>query len=95
MNKENNTISTFDSIKNEVLDSIDSFIYAKYLSGKYTYVNQALLDLFEKKLLDVIGFDDGHFYDLIFSKQSQLNDDLVMSKALRVESEDKNFIKTC
>lgn len=95
MNKENNTISTFDSIKNEVLDSIDSFIYAKYLSRKYTYANQALLDLFEKKLLDVIGFDDGHFYDSVLSRQLKINDDLVMSKALRVESEDKNFIKTC
>ena len=93
MNKENNTISTFDSIKNEVLDSIDSFIYAKDLSGKYTYANQALLDLFEKKLLDVIGFDDGHFYDSVLSRQLKINDDLVMSKALKVESEEKNFIK--
>ncbi|WP_220465595.1 diguanylate cyclase [Colwellia sp. BRX10-3] len=93
MNKENNTISTFDSIKNEVLDSIDSFIYAKDLSGKYTYANQALLDLFEKKLADVIGFDDSHFYDLVLSKQLQINDDLVMNKGIRVESEEKNFIK--
>lgn len=93
LNKENNTISTFDSIKNEVLDSIDSFIYAKDLSGKYTYANQALLDLFEKKLADVIGFDDSHFYDLVLSKQLQINDDLVMNKGIRVESEEKNFIK--
>ena len=93
MNKENNTISTFDNIKNEVLDSIDSFIYAKDLSGKYTYANQALLDLFEKKLADVIGFDDSHFYDLVISKQLKINDDLVMNKAIRVESEEKNFIK--
>ncbi|WP_220461245.1 sensor domain-containing diguanylate cyclase [Colwellia sp. MB3u-4] len=93
MNKENNTISTFNSIRNEVLDSIDSFIYAKDLSGKYTYANQALLDLFEKKLADVIGFDDSHFYDLVISRQLKINDDLVMNKAIRVESEEKNFIK--
>ncbi|MFT5815221.1 MAG: hypothetical protein ACI9VT_002993 [Psychroserpens sp.] len=31
------------------------------MSGKYTYANQALLDLFEKTLADVIGFDDSHF----------------------------------
>ncbi|MFT5635708.1 MAG: diguanylate cyclase (GGDEF)-like protein/PAS domain S-box-containing protein [Cognaticolwellia sp.] len=93
LNKENNTIPTFDSIKNEILDSIDSLIYAKDLSGKYTYANQALLYLFEKKLADVIGFDDSHFYDLVFSKQLQINDDLVMNKGIRVESEEKNFIK--
>jgi diguanylate cyclase (GGDEF)-like protein/PAS domain S-box-containing protein len=93
LNKETNTISTYNSISNEVLNSIDSFVYAKDLSGKYTYANQALLDLFEKKLADVIGFDDNHFYDVVLSKQSQINDHLVMNEALRVEGEEKNFIK--
>lgn len=76
-----------------MLDSIDSFIYTKDLSGKYTYANQAVLDLFEKSLPEVIGFDDCHFFDLVHSKQLQSNDELVMEQAIRVESEEKNYIK--
>ncbi|MFQ3209052.1 MAG: hypothetical protein ACI9HU_000534, partial [Colwellia sp.] len=45
MTKEKN-IAAFDNIKNQVLDSIDSFIYTKDLLGNYTYANQAVLNLF-------------------------------------------------
>jgi diguanylate cyclase (GGDEF)-like protein/PAS domain S-box-containing protein len=91
--KDKDKAPTFNDIKSEVLDSIDSFIYTKDLSGKYTYANQALLNLFEKKLTEVIGYDDSHFFDLVISRQLQINDDLVMNKAIRVESEETNFIK--
>ncbi|PKG82721.1 sensor domain-containing diguanylate cyclase [Colwellia sp. 75C3] len=93
LSKEKNTATAFDSIKGQVLNSIDSFIYTKDLSGKYTYANQAVLDLFEKSLTEVVGFDDSHFFDLALSKQLQINDRLVMDQALRVESEESNFIK--
>jgi diguanylate cyclase (GGDEF)-like protein/PAS domain S-box-containing protein len=93
LSKETNTTTAFDSIKNQMLDSIDSFIYTKDLSGKYTYANQAVLDLFEKSLADVVGFDDSHFFDLALSKQLQINDRLVMDQAIRIESEESNFIK--
>ena len=93
LSKEKNTASAFDCIKDQVLNSIDSFIYTKDLSGKYTYANQAVLDLFEKSLADVVGFDDSHFFDLTLSKQLQINDRLVMDQAIRVESEESNFIK--
>jgi diguanylate cyclase (GGDEF)-like protein/PAS domain S-box-containing protein len=92
LTKEKN-IAAFDNIKNQVLDSIDSFIYTKDLLGNYTYANQAVLNLFEKNLAEVIGFDDSHFFDLALSTQLQINDDLVMNQAIRVESEESNFIK--
>tara|TARA_R110000737_G_scaffold13690_2_gene29588 strand:+ start:2172 stop:3452 length:1281 start_codon:yes stop_codon:yes gene_type:complete len=92
LSKEKNIVTAFDSIKNEVLDIVDSFIYTKNLSGQYTYANQAVLDLFEKSLAEVVGFDDSHFFDLSQSKQLQLNDRLVMDQAIRVESEESNFI---
>ena len=48
LNKERSPHNADDTIKDQILASIDSFIYTKDLSGKYTYVNQAVLDLFEK-----------------------------------------------
>jgi PAS domain-containing protein len=93
LSKEKNTAAAFDSIKNQVLDSIDSFIYTKDLSGKYTYANQAVLDLFDKKSDEVVGFDDSLFFDLALSKQLKKNDRQVMDQAIRIESEEQNDIK--
>ena len=93
LNKEKNSHNADDAIKDQILASIDSFIYTKDLSGKYTYANQAVLDLFEKKLADVIGFDDTHFFDLALSKQLQANDRMVMEQVIRVENEESNFIR--
>jgi diguanylate cyclase (GGDEF)-like protein/PAS domain S-box-containing protein len=94
LSKDKNTTSDFDDIKNQVLDSIDSFIFTKDLQGKYTFVNQAVLNLFEKKIDEVIGFEDSHFFDLARSIELKANDLLVMEKALKVENEERNFIRS-
>jgi len=75
------------------LDSIDSFIFTKDLSGKYTYANQAVLDLFDKKLDEVVGQSDEVFFDLKLSVQLQKNDQKVMALGIRVDSEETNYIK--
>jgi len=77
----------------EVLNSVGAFIYTKDLQGHYTYANKAVLDLFDKKLREVIGFDDSHFFDLTLSKQLSENDQKVMSNNITVENEETNFLK--
>jgi len=93
LSQKKNTDTAFDNIKNQVLDSIDSFIFTKDLSGKYTYANQAVLDLFDKKLDEVVGQSDEVFFDLKLSVQLQKNDQKVMVLGVRVESEETNYIK--
>jgi diguanylate cyclase (GGDEF)-like protein/PAS domain S-box-containing protein len=93
LSQKKNTDSAFDNIKNQVLDSIDSFIFTKDLSGKYTYANQAVLDLFDKRLDEVVGQSDDVFFDLKLSVQLQKNDQKVMALGIRVESEESNYIK--
>jgi diguanylate cyclase (GGDEF)-like protein/PAS domain S-box-containing protein len=87
------SLSLVVSSLSEVLNSVDAFIYTKDLQGRYTYANQAVLDLFDKKLTDVIGFDDSHFFDLTLSRQLSENDNQVMINNIIVESEEKNFLK--
>ena len=82
-----------NSLENQVLNNIDSFIFTKNLLGQYTYANQAVLDLFEKKLTEVIGFDDSHFFNLVLSEKLQENDRMVMEQDIIVEAEESNFIK--
>jgi len=93
LSPQKNTGTAFDNIKNQVLDSIDSFIFTKDLSGKYTYANQAVLDLFDKRLDEVVGQSDEVFFDLKLSVQLQKNDQKVMTLGIRVESEETNYIK--
>jgi len=93
LSPKNNKDTAFDNIRNQVLDSIDSFIFTKDLSGKYTYANQAVLDLFDKKLDEVVGQSDEVFFDLKLSVQLQKNDQKVMALGIRVDSEETNYIK--
>ncbi|WP_246143496.1 sensor domain-containing diguanylate cyclase [Colwellia echini] len=93
MSINKNTVADFDYIKDQVLDSIDSFIYTKDLQGNYTYVNQAVLNLFEKSLDQVIGFADTNFFDLSLSKELKNNDREVIEKGIRVENEESSFIR--
>ena len=88
------TISIEAKMLGEVLNNVGAFIYTKDLKGFYTYVNQPVLDLFDKKLDEVIGFDDSHFFDLELSKQLNKNDQKVMLKGIAVENEETNYIKS-
>ncbi len=81
------------NISEQILDSIDAYIYTKDLAGKYTYANQAVLELFGKNLSQVVGQSDEVFFDLNLSVQLQENDRKVMAQAIRVENEESNYIK--
>jgi len=86
-------IDNTSNISEQVLNNIDSYIYTKDLAGKYTYANQAVLQLFDKELSEVVGQSDEVFFDLNLSVQLQENDQKVMEQGIRVESEESNYIK--
>jgi diguanylate cyclase (GGDEF)-like protein/PAS domain S-box-containing protein len=92
MLSNNNPTSISESISEQILKSVDAYIYTKDLEGRYTYVNQAVLTLFNKELTEVIGYDDSYFFDLSVSIELKKNDLEVMNNALRVESEESNYI---
>lgn len=76
-----------------MLNNVGAFIYGKDIEGRYVYVNQAVLDLFEKSLDEVIGKDDSHFFDLPLSKQLKANDNKVMLEGAIIENEETNVVK--
>tara|TARA_R110001592_G_scaffold186150_13_gene430461 strand:+ start:1946 stop:3253 length:1308 start_codon:yes stop_codon:yes gene_type:complete len=78
----------------EVLNNVGTCIFTKDIHGCYTYVNQAVLDLFNINSTDIIGFDDSHFFDLALSQQLKENDRKVIKEAITVENEETNFIKS-
>ena len=89
-----NTISIEAKMLAEVLNNVGAYIYTKNLDGLYTYVNQPVLDLFNKSLEEVIGFDDSQFFDFDLSEQLNRNDQKVMLQGVALESEETNYIRS-
>jgi len=84
-----NKIKLLDSI----LNNVGAYIFSKDIEGRYTYVNQSVLRLFNKTNEEVIGFDDTHFFDMTLSQQLRDNDQKVIREAVALESEETNYIK--
>lgn len=76
------------------LNSIDSYIFTKDITGCYTYVNDKVVELFKREKEEIIGFDDSHFFDLEASNEIVSNDLKVMKEGIIVESEEQLFVKS-
>ncbi|WP_339673116.1 diguanylate cyclase [Dasania marina] len=76
-----------------VLSHVGAYVFTKDLQGRYTYVNQKVLDAFGRRYEDVIGKDDSQFFDMELSDQLYQNDQKVMRENITVENEEFNVIK--
>ena len=76
----------------EILDHVNAYIFTKDLQGRYTYVNQLVLDLFGCSLDEVIGYSDSKFFSLEESDDIKINDHLVMFEGQTIDTEECNVI---
>ncbi|WP_421287421.1 sensor domain-containing diguanylate cyclase [Aeromonas veronii] len=77
-----------------IFNETDAYMFAKDLAGRYTYANQAVLDLFGCTLAELQGQDDRAFFDLEFSDTIQRNDRLVLEQQLAIAQEEINYLKS-
>lgn len=77
-----------------ILEQTGTFIFIKDTAGRYTYVNQSVQDLFDVPYEDIIGQDDGHFFDLHRSNELMRNDRCVIEHGETIEKEEKTIIKS-
>jgi PAS domain S-box-containing protein len=76
-----------------VLDQTGSYIFMKDMTGRYTYVNQMVQDLFAQSYENIIGKDDSHFFDLELANELQFNDRLVLDFGKTIEREEEAIVK--
>ncbi|MDE3272526.1 sensor domain-containing diguanylate cyclase [Pseudoalteromonas sp. G4] len=76
-----------------MLSIVGACIFSKDLEGRYTYVNQAVLDVFDLPEEEVLGKDDSHFFDLAQSREVIENDQMVMRTGKILQKEETNFVK--
>ena len=77
-----------------IFNETDAYMFTKDLAGRYTYANQAVLDLFGCTLAELQGQDDRAFFDLEFSDAIQRNDQLVLEQQLAIAQEEINYLKS-
>jgi len=78
----------------EVVNNVGSYIFTKDIHGCYTYVNQAVEDVFNASSEDILGKDDSHFFDLKVYNQLKLNDQKVLKENTIISSEEVNLFKS-
>lgn len=76
------------------LNNINNYVFAKDTKGCYTYVNDKIVELFERNKEDIIGHDDSHFFDLDVSNELVSNDIKVITEGVAVESEELLYVKS-
>ncbi|MBH9576234.1 sensor domain-containing diguanylate cyclase [Inhella proteolytica] len=76
-----------------VLDETGAYIFCKDLQGRYTYVNQLVLDLFGRSREQVLGHEDSEFFDLERSSQLREHDQQVMRTGEPIEQEELNYVR--
>jgi len=74
------------------IDEIEVYVFSKDLSGKYTYVNEAVARLFGKSKKDIIGCDDSHFFALQESNDIRTHDQIVLEEGKTVREEERNIV---
>jgi len=89
----NDSIAKQLAVLKQVCNTLGAYIYTKDMQGRYTYANRAVLQLFNKPLEEVIGFDDTQFFDLDMSSHIKQNDHQVMQTATVINAEEINYIK--
>lgn len=76
-----------------IFNEIGAYIFTKDLAGRYTYANQAVLDLFGCTLAQLKGQDDSRFFNLNDSDALRRNDRQVLEQQITVADEEINYIK--
>ncbi|MGU5654081.1 sensor domain-containing diguanylate cyclase [Aeromonas allosaccharophila] len=76
-----------------VFNEMGAYLFTKDLDGRYTYANQAVLDLFGCTLDELQGKDDTPFFSFEDSNAIQQNDRQVLDQQIAIAREEVNYLK--
>ena len=77
-----------------IFNETAAYMFTKDLAGRYTYANQAVLDLFGCTLAELQGQDDSAFFDLAHSEDLKRNDRQVLDQQIAITREEINYLRT-
>ncbi len=71
-----------------VLDNVGAYVFSKDLEGKYTFVNNAVCEIFDSTIDEIIGYDDSKFFSLELSNELKENDKIVVQEGKTIDTEE-------
>ncbi|MDP1525298.1 MAG: ATP-binding protein [Rhodocyclaceae bacterium] len=87
-----NQLLASEQLLRAILDRLDACIYLKDTEGRYLFANQAVLDLWQAKLENVIGSTDEKFFDATTAEKIRQYDRMVMAEGRVVRGEEINKV---
>ncbi|WP_297324026.1 EAL domain-containing protein [Nitrosomonas sp.] len=78
----------------DILNQVDACIYTKDRAGRYTYVNQNVVDLFGAPAEGIIDREDKEFFDLTLSDDLIFDDSRVIEFGQTIKREERMIIKS-
>ena len=75
----------------DILENVDAYIYLKDTQGRYLYANRPVRELFGAAMEDIVGRDDGVFFDAETQARLRDNDGLVLEQGQTVKTEETNL----
>lgn len=75
-----------------ILANVGAYIFLKDCEGRYVFVNQQVLDLWNTTLEEVIGFGDEQFFDAQSVAQIRENDRMVLVDGKTIEREETDLV---
>ena len=75
-----------------VLDNVGAYVFSKDLEGKYTFVNNAVCEIFDSTIDEIIGYDDSKFFSLELSNELKENDKIVVQEGKTIDTEEKCIV---
>jgi PAS domain S-box-containing protein len=76
-----------------IINNVDVYVYLKDLDGKYIYANQLAHDSLNLTLEQMIGSDDGDFFDAKTAEKIRSADRAVMTQGKSVKSVGYGYVK--
>jgi diguanylate cyclase (GGDEF)-like protein/PAS domain S-box-containing protein len=75
-----------------ILDSVDAFIYLKDTEGRYLFANQAVRNLWQTSIDEIVGHTDASFFDLATAENIRHNDQQVLIEGHVLKTEETNTV---
>lgn len=75
-----------------ILDNVDAYIYLKDTEGRYLFANRAVRELWQARMVDIVGQGDEKFFDAGTAANIRSNDERVLRHGETIRTDEVNTL---
>lgn len=89
-NHADRALKESEKLLSDILENVPAYIYLKDAQGRYLFANRLLRERFDAPMEEIVGYEDGKFYDADTAARMREEDLKVLREGVIVESEETN-----